>query len=270
MPADRDAFCPHCGYNLRGVASRRCPECGKPFDPAKLATSLIPWVHRRRIGRIRAFLKTVMMATFRPRRLSLEMVRPASYSDARRFRWTVIILVALVLTLMHGAYVGYVETGRRLATLLIVVTAPFAIACTAVLALGTALPSWFCRPKHLEPAQRCRASTLSHYTAAPLALLILPGAYCMAWRLSLVSGRDPFASLPAALRMAWIIPLIVVMLLWFTGVLTTISITTHRSTSGAALIGVAILVLWPLLGAILIGLPAAAIMYWILMYYSLI
>ena len=69
--------------------------------------------------------------------------------------------------------------------------------------------------------------------------------------------------------MAWIIPLIVVMLLWFTGVLTTISITTHRSSSGAALIGAAILVLWALLGTILIGPLMAAVKYWILMYYSL-
>ena len=27
----RDVRCPHCGYNLRGVATERCPECGAPL-----------------------------------------------------------------------------------------------------------------------------------------------------------------------------------------------------------------------------------------------
>jgi hypothetical protein len=26
--ADRDVPCPRCGYNLRGLSGRRCPECG--------------------------------------------------------------------------------------------------------------------------------------------------------------------------------------------------------------------------------------------------
>jgi uncharacterized paraquat-inducible protein A len=28
--------CLHCGYNLRGQVEARCPECGRPFDPALL------------------------------------------------------------------------------------------------------------------------------------------------------------------------------------------------------------------------------------------
>ena len=30
--AERDAPCPGCGYNLRGVAEPVCPECGIPLD----------------------------------------------------------------------------------------------------------------------------------------------------------------------------------------------------------------------------------------------
>ncbi len=30
--AQRDALCPRCGYNLRGVESARCPECGGPLE----------------------------------------------------------------------------------------------------------------------------------------------------------------------------------------------------------------------------------------------
>lgn len=33
-----EATCWECGYSLRGLASRRCPECGRPFDPADRTT----------------------------------------------------------------------------------------------------------------------------------------------------------------------------------------------------------------------------------------
>ncbi len=29
-------LCRHCGYDLRGQTEPRCPECGRPFDPALL------------------------------------------------------------------------------------------------------------------------------------------------------------------------------------------------------------------------------------------
>jgi len=31
-----DRRCTTCGYFLIGLTSARCPECGTPFDPAKL------------------------------------------------------------------------------------------------------------------------------------------------------------------------------------------------------------------------------------------
>jgi hypothetical protein len=31
---DSNAYCLKCGYNLRGLTGRRCPECGSYFDPA--------------------------------------------------------------------------------------------------------------------------------------------------------------------------------------------------------------------------------------------
>lgn len=30
--ADRDVSCPMCGYNLRGLTSARCPECGEAIE----------------------------------------------------------------------------------------------------------------------------------------------------------------------------------------------------------------------------------------------
>lgn len=37
---DRNIFCPTCGYNLRGLPDGACPECGQPFEAAKLSAVL--------------------------------------------------------------------------------------------------------------------------------------------------------------------------------------------------------------------------------------
>src|SRR5687768_4748701 len=36
------ATCLDCGYALRGLRSRRCPECGRAFDPADPLTIRLP------------------------------------------------------------------------------------------------------------------------------------------------------------------------------------------------------------------------------------
>ncbi len=33
MPTPGTMRCKHCGYDLIGLSSHRCPECGEPFDP---------------------------------------------------------------------------------------------------------------------------------------------------------------------------------------------------------------------------------------------
>jgi len=88
-------FCPDCGYDLRGITSDRCPECGFKIDDASMAASPIPWVHRRRIGRARAFWRTLLLTTFRPKRLAGAAAMPVDYREAQRFRRWIIILTSL-------------------------------------------------------------------------------------------------------------------------------------------------------------------------------
>lgn len=35
-PDDLRLYCPNCGYNVTGLSTQRCPECGKEFDLDKL------------------------------------------------------------------------------------------------------------------------------------------------------------------------------------------------------------------------------------------
>jgi hypothetical protein len=86
-------YCVGCGYNLRGVLSDRCPECGLEIDASN--ASIVAWEHRKRLGRWRAFWGTAWMATFRPERLAEAVDGAVSYRAARRFRWVVVVLAAL-------------------------------------------------------------------------------------------------------------------------------------------------------------------------------
>src|SRR5262245_15527712 len=86
-----EMYCPFCGYDLRAIDSVQCPECGQTIDRSMVGKSMLPWLHRGRLGSFRAFWRTVRMVAFRPASLAREMNCPAHLGDAVSFRRLVVI-----------------------------------------------------------------------------------------------------------------------------------------------------------------------------------
>ncbi len=177
---DRDLFCQGCGYNLRGLTGNLCPECGRSLVGLRLTVSRIPWVHRRVLGRVRAYAETVALVMFRQHDFADEMARPVCYSDAQRFRWVTVALAALPV---HVA--GLILWAERLTCpttneiVMFVWTNPwlgglFHFAWFLFLAAATGLPSYFFHPKSVPIEQQNRAIALSYYTCGTLSLTLLP------------------------------------------------------------------------------------------------
>ncbi len=172
---DYDLFCPECGYNLRGVTSDRCPECGVVFDRATLVVSRIPWVHRKELGWLRAYWGTVWFVSVHPRRFCQEAAHPVDFDDAQRFRWVTIAHV-LVPLLLVGAYpvVRLLMSGTApsgsVAVEFAIGKVTWAAATAAFFLAATGVPSYFFHPRHLPVSRQNRLVAMSYYTCAPLAL----------------------------------------------------------------------------------------------------
>ena len=226
VSADTDLYCSHCGYNLRGAPERRCPECGREFDPEALIATRIPWEHRSTIGRVRAFFKTVAVATFRPHWLSMEAGKPVSLADARRFRWAVLGVVGLLLA-VASAMVGWGlrDQWRQDGDLALkLIGSPLVI--WGFLAVWSGIPLWFSSPKRLDDESRARATAVTHYTTGPL-LWLAVGTFCFAADFAFVPD-DVFTVLDEIWALFWIVAVGVTAFLWC---LTAVSVpirSTHR------------------------------------------
>jgi hypothetical protein len=232
----QDLLCPRCGYNLRGLVEYRCPECGAPFDPVRLTTSAIPWVHRKRIGRVPAFWRTVAKVTFQPKALSREFAQPVSYPDSQQFRWAVVAMVyAPLLVATISAY------GLRAGTPLdglftfktfdawTVVGVHLAIVLSAVVATG--VPSYFFHPRTLPIEQQNRGVALSYYACAPLAWI--PALFILDWLLLPILPNIVFGVVTTGLL---ILPLIA----WWRGLYLLAKHAVLPGLGGLLLVGVAI------------------------------
>lgn len=179
VPEIYDVFCEACGYSLLGLSGDRCPECGKPYDPTELPFARIPWLHRRRLGRIRAYCQTVRMVCFSPTAFAAELCRPVRISadDARRFRRVTIriatVAAALVIAALFWANAGFAPSRASAARL----TATAGVAALCVLAfyfllrLATDMPLFIWKGLPSLPAHEL--APVHHYASAPLAAAIV-------------------------------------------------------------------------------------------------
>ncbi len=101
----REYPCPRCGYDLRAAVEGRCPECGTVTLPEMLRASRIPWVHRKSLGRVRAYAATVWMVVRKPGVLPREMGARQKRRDAESFHRVSVFLAAGILTLCVGLVV---------------------------------------------------------------------------------------------------------------------------------------------------------------------
>jgi hypothetical protein len=205
---DVELLCPACGYDLRAATSDLCPECGLLVDRTALNVSGIPWSHRRRIGRVAAYLKTAWMFTSDAAGVRNEVSRPQDGGDAVRFARVTgaILAVALVsafvaVSLMYGALVGArfsalalppipASAPIRLGGLFLDLAIPWSAgavllpvmpACLTLLARAvTALPRAVFRGAAAAGGGEGRegAAALAAYVTSPL--LLLPGAIACA------------------------------------------------------------------------------------------
>ena len=188
-PLDDRGYCAACGYDLRGSAAGRCPECGLTVDPN--ATPLqLAWERRADVGRVGGFARTARMAAARPGRLAKAVARQLDEPSARLFRRLVLGTVAVTAT---GAFVAVVTTNGGRGVLSVAADAQSLARLPAVLGsapavwwsagamvwptlpagwlltliVGTRWDHWFARPD-LPTAVRRRAIAGVRYAVAPL------------------------------------------------------------------------------------------------------
>ncbi len=213
-----DVYCPQCDYNLRGLVSDRCPECGYEVSAMKTMESAIPWVHRKRIGWWRAYGQTMWMVMFRNVEFCNEIAKPVGFDHSQSYRWATVSLtwVPLAVFLTWSLWdtlrvIGILGGEGWLLPLGLSVLLALPL---LILALVTGVPSYFFHPKHLPVSIQNRAIALSYYTSGPLALMMFPivcAAFAVHFRPRTQFGPDvpflffavPAVVLPIGVILPW-------------------------------------------------------------------
>lgn len=236
----------------------------------------LPWEHRRHLGVLIAFWRTVWIVCFRTRSLAQELNRPVSYSDARRF-WALVLLhawapfalaLAALLILSRTSswawlrdYENVLWTEAYLPVPLVVMILP---ALLLFFVLATGVPTYFAHQRSLPTAQQNRAIALAYYAAAPLAIMPLVVLFAAA-----SDVLEPFwrQAAFAVAGVTWLLAIALFVLWW----LCTISIlvqTTNRGLLAGGLLAFG----WPILLAdsAVLAVSVSALLFLALLYaYSL-
>jgi len=205
-------LCDECSYDLRGIESDFCPECGQPISDAALSISQIPWT---KAGG--GYWATVWMVLRWPHRLAREVRRPTT-PDLRRaahFYW---ISLAIGLTPLAVAFVwpSIAPSGYRANYLPYTTSEKIRALGVAILLALAVVHRCFCMVRNSFVSEteiwakhhgEKRAIAVSRYAAAPIVLtpcFLLLAATCCWIRIWLHPEEDfwdyfQFSLLPVSL-----------------------------------------------------------------------
>ena len=261
-------LCPDCGYDLRGLASDRCPECGLRIDRAADLSVTLPWAHRRTIGRGRAFVRTAAMATFRPRRLAANIARPVSWADAVAFRRATVALAAASAAVALTV-IAFLPDADLLAPALyhplvwwaelLAVPVTWAGLWLALLTTAGVASYWF-HPRSISVAQQNRAVALSLYGCGPLALVPLAAALLVGVAVAAIADVRPHTATLLGTSCGTGLAVVGLLVLgsWWHSTVLLLRHTTHCGVARQLCLAVGLPIAWAVLAAVFaLGLPLA-------------
>lgn len=254
-----DAHCPRCDYNLHGLRPGPCPECGLVLRAGDLVPSQIPWVHRQRLGCVRAFLKTLRLITSDLPTFLDELHHPVNYEHARRFR-AVCVWIAFGSYLLSAAVWARMALARGAAGLgvgtnlgVIAGTSALVLFWLVAITGGTAI---FFHPRSFPIWKQNRGIALSCYACAPLVVTPLAAV------LGVVAINNAIPDVVAALAAFFAILLTVALALKWLYLLVRIAIRLHpRPWRRSVAVALGVPALWAVCGLLLFGGAALAIAF---------
>ena len=169
-----EQYCLSCGYNLRGLAGGRCPECGRPHDRNEHDGFRAPWVERHRIGVLWAFWQTAALVTFRPGEFASRFHWPrVRFHGSEVFRWWTVSLAAAAVVLAATAVAWRQGVGARG---LVVLGAALVPSALLFVYGATELAGFFTGPRLASDTSEevFRARIVNDYASAALAWAPVP------------------------------------------------------------------------------------------------
>lgn len=196
-PLADDVFCLNCGYNLRGTASKRCPECGEPVQDSLVPVRGLAWTKPGLLFAYPRFWQTAWTVTFRPGVIWRQFFSSVPLRGALSFQLLAVLHIFLPVLLGTILIYRAFPPSTRMGMSLSLVSGGYAAIWPVAVMLGCLLaflisamraPAYFFEPAAGSLRQRSNATAMSHYACAPLAffpiMILLLGAITLAYSMN--------------------------------------------------------------------------------------